>query len=296
MTDFGCERSFAKAAAAVKEHYGVELGASATRKATLKHALRVAPPQRVRTLPTDGPSQIIAESDGSFVPTLYFAEGDGDRRKRRKKEYKEVRLCTAYAHRTVTRYYANGGFCDVERTGAALGRAALLAGWNARAKVHCLGDGATWVARIAEQEFGANSFTLDFFHLCEYVHPCANRCCDQEPEQWTRQQRERFKNNESEAVLAELAKHLEADDPPDAEAPVRCAHRYISNRMEQLNYQEALANELPIGSGNVESAHGHLIQDRMKKSGAAWLMENADALISLRVARANNQWNQLWHN
>lgn len=296
MTDFGCERSFAKAAAAVREHYGVELGTSATRQATLKHALRCPHPERVRTLPSSGPERIIAESDGSFVPVVTFREGEGDRRKRRKKEFKEVRLCTAYAHRSVTGYYANGGFNDVERTGAALGRVALMAGWNSAAKVHCLGDGARWVARIAQEEFGPNAFTLDFYHLCEYLHPCAQGCGAAEPEKWAVQQRERLKQNESASVIAELAQHLEADDLADEQAPVRRAHRYLNNRSGQLNYKDALANELPIGSGKIESAHGHLVQDRIKKSGASWLPENADALISLRVARANNQWSQLWRN
>ena len=40
LTDFGCEQALARAAESVREHYGFELGASAVRTATLKHAQR----------------------------------------------------------------------------------------------------------------------------------------------------------------------------------------------------------------------------------------------------------------
>ena len=42
LTDFGCEHSFGRAVSSVREHYGFELGATAVRTATLKHAQPVA--------------------------------------------------------------------------------------------------------------------------------------------------------------------------------------------------------------------------------------------------------------
>ena len=46
------------------------------------------------------------------------------------------------------------------------------------------------------------------------------------------------------------------------ETPVRDAHRYINQRKDNLNYQGAQQRKLPIGSGEIESAHRHLIQKR----------------------------------
>ena len=40
LADFGCEHSFARAVESVREHYGIEIGASAVRAATLDHAQR----------------------------------------------------------------------------------------------------------------------------------------------------------------------------------------------------------------------------------------------------------------
>jgi len=295
MTDFGCERSFAKATLGLKEHYGIELSATAERSITLKHAHKVPEAAAVRTLPSRGPSWVVAQTDGSFVPIVEFKEGKGDKRTRRKKEYKEVRLCVAYAHKSASAHYASGGFCNVEKTGKALARAALKAGWNAQGSVHCMGDGAAWIAKQAQLQFGSECFLLDFFHVCEYLHPAAQACNPQHPEEWIQQQAQWLKKSESSKVIEAMEPYIEKENIADNNAPVRCAHRYLSNRLEQLDYKSALEKELPIGSGKIESAHGHIIQDRMKKSGAAWDIKNADAMINIRVARANLEWEACWN-
>ena len=81
---------------------------------------------------------------------------------------------------------------------------------------------------------------------------------------------------------------------PDEEAPVRKAYRYLSNREEQLDYQSAPDQELPIGSGLIESAHKHVIQARMKIPGAAWSIENAESIIRARAFRASGYWKDYW--
>src|SRR5271157_1796979 len=44
-------------------------------------------------------------------------------------------------------------------------------------------------------------------------------------------------------------------------------HRYLSARANQLNYRQALAEGLPIGSGEIESAHRYVAQQRLKRPG-----------------------------
>ncbi len=57
-------------------------------------------------------------------------------------------------------------------------------------------------------------------------------------------------------VVQMAAPHREAADQPDDNAPVRACYRYLTNRLDQLDYQGALANNLPIGSGEIESSAG----------------------------------------
>ena len=108
-------------------------------------------------------------------------------------------------------------------------------------------------------------------------------------------QKKRLKRNRSDLVIAELALHLEPKHLLDQDAPVRCAHRYLRNRTELLDYQGTQEQKLPIGSGLIESGHKHVIQFRMKIAGAAWALENADALIQTRARKASGSWTCFWN-
>ena len=52
--------------------------------------------------------------------------------------------------------------------------------------------------------------------------------------------------------------------------------------------------ELPIGSGEVESAHRHILQKRLKIPGAWWRLERAEEMAQIRALRANQRWNEFW--
>ena len=103
-----------------------------------------------------------------------------------------------------------------------------------------------------------------------------------------------MKNNQSPRLLAALSEAVEAPEVPEADAPVRACHRYLSNRVDHLDYQGALANDLPIDSGEIESAHRYVVQQRLKRPGAWWTPDNAEAMLALRTTRANGQWSAYW--
>ncbi len=81
------------------------------------------------------------------------------------------------------------------------------------------------------------------------------------------------------------------DRETSGDAPVRACHRYLRNRPEQFDYPKALQAGLPIGSGEIESAHRHVIQQRLKIPGAWWKIDNADKMLALR---ANRNWENYW--
>lgn len=95
-------------------------------------------------------------------------------------------------------------------------------------------------------------------------------------------------------VLEALRPHLEPPNKPDEKAPVRKCYRYLTNRLDQIDYQGTIKAGLPMGSGEIESAHRHVIQQRLKISGAWWLPENADNMLALRTRRANGEWRSYW--
>ena len=62
-----------------------------------------------------------------------------------------------------------------------------------------------------------------------------------------------------------------------------------------MNYGDALKKELPIGSGEIESSHRHVVQKRLKIAGAWWKIGNANIMLQLRTARANGYWKEYWN-
>jgi hypothetical protein len=297
LTDFGSEHSFRHAAARVLEHYGFEINASAVRDATLHHAQRAAQilskeyEQPFRVLPATGAQQVIAEADGSMVCTV----AGGSRNSKKPREWKEIRLTVAQSLGSTEKFYA-ATFDEVAEVGRRWGHCARRAGWGLNSQIHALGDGAEWVRLQTSEVFGSQgTFLCDFFHVSEYLAEAAPSCRAKLPDQWRRTQQKRLKRGALEKVIQALAEHLEPADKPEEAAPVNNAHRYLSNRKDCLDYPRALRLDLPIGSGMVESGHRHVLQSRLKKAGAAWLLPNADRIANLRVLRANGDWLSLWN-
>ena len=78
------------------------------------------------------------------------------------------------------------------------------------------------------------------------------------------------------------------------ETPVRATYHYLHKRQKNLDYAGARAAGLPIGSGEIESGHRHVIQQRLKIAGAWWTLPNAEVMLRLRTTRANNDWQRYW--
>ena len=111
---------------------------------------------------------------------------------------------------------------------------------------------------------------------------------------WMDAQEDALKTGRLENVVQRLASHREPPEVDDERAPIRRCHRYLSARRNQLNYREALAKDLPIGSGEIESAHRYIAQQRLKLPGAWWRTDHADYMLSLRVTRKNGDWPAYW--
>src|ERR1700689_4509883 len=108
--------------------------------------------------------------------------------------------------------------------------------------------------------------------VCEYLSAAAKAIAKDAAalDAWMNAQKEALKTGRLDQALAALAGHIEAPEVDDDQAPVRRCHRYLSGRRNHLNYHDALANDLPIGSGEIESAHRYIAQQRLKRPGAWW--------------------------
>ena len=296
LADFGAEHSFEASCKRIKEHYGFDINISAVRIETLRHARGAAQmleseySESFRILPKEGADYVIAEADGTMICTLEA----GPRQAKRPRCWQEMRLVAAEAHGSTTPVYG-ATFGDVDDTGRRWGHCAREAGWALSSQIHAMGDGAEWIEKKGREVFGEQLlFTVDFFHLSDYLAAASQSCNPKHPKRWLKTQQDRLKKGAAKKVIQALEANAEADSLPDELAPVRCALRYLRNRLDQIDYPRALANNLPIGSGLIESGNRHVLQARLKRAGTAWLKQNAHDLAQLRVLRSNDRWDEYW--
>jgi hypothetical protein len=295
IVDFGSDASFIESSKKIKEHYGIELPSSSIRKILTQHA-HIINKSLEKIQPKDKPHGkiIIGESDGSMIPIVKFDENiPGDRRKTRATLWAECRLNLAYAQGDIIpKYSATLG--STNEAGRLLAYAADMVGRDEKNLIHCIGDGAPWIAEQVEVQFGSQAnYLLDFYHLSGYLHKAAGCLSPDSKDAWAALQKQRMKNNEINAVLQDLENHLNQQTEAHS-CEARTCYNYMTRRMKQFNYKDALTNKLPIGSGEIESGHRSVIQKRLKQSGGWWLKENAQAVVSLRVLRANGFFENYW--
>jgi len=295
LTDFGADHSFVEATQKMREHYGVELPASGVRTCTLAHAKAIgavkhkAPKEAVKTL--------VSQMDGSMLPIVQTSREPGkDARKAKQLFWREARLCCARSLEVVDCVYG-ATFGTVNIAGLLWREVAQAAGLGSGTYLHGVGDGAPWILNTFQEQFdtsqdGRATYTVDFHHVSDYLAAAASVIAPERNKDWLHQQQELLLQNKVTEVLTTLESHLEPAQ--QQETPIRTAHGYISQRQHHMNYAGAKAAGLPIGSGEVESGHKHVLQKRLKIAGAWWLERHAELMLQLRTVRANRDWNTYW--
>ncbi len=299
VTDFGADVAFAQVMDKLVEHYGVVLGESTIRRITESHARTIFETAQLNaSWPAQtGAETVIAQMDGGMVPIVEPDAAQQDQRKGKQLQWKEAKICLAHAKGSKTLAYGGTLQGDVAQAGRELFHCAKVAGFGSNSRIHAVGDGADWIATQVEEQFGAQGdYLVDFYHVCDYVSAAATAVTNTTPaaEVWMVEQKQRLKTRRASELMQALRPHLEPTSLADEEAPVRQCHRYLSHRLHQLDYQSALANDLPIGSGEIESAHRYIVQQRLKRPGSWWRAANAEHMLALRLNRANNRWGEYW--
>jgi len=301
ITDFAADDPFAKVPSKLREHYGFEIGESTIQRITLGHAQVIF--ESAEGVDLEFPKepglykQIVAETDGGMIPVMEPDAGQNDKRKGKKLSWREAKITLAHANGSRTPVYGGGIEGGADMAGRKLLTCAVRAGFGTESRVHAVGDGAPWIVGQVEERFGEQgSYLIDLYHVCEYLGAAAKTIApdDAARKAWVETQKDALKTGRLDEVLAALAPHREAPGVIDEQAPARVCHRYLAARKDQLNYPDALAQGLPVGSGEIESAHRYVVQRRLKLAGAWWRVENAEHMIALRINRLNGDWEAYW--
>ncbi len=156
-------------------------------------------------------------------------------------------------------------------------------------EVVVIGDGAKWIWEHVAGTFGSERIEiLDWYHCCQHlwtIGAAVHGVGTPETAAWVDQAKDLIWERGPADLLAFLAT-LQA--PTEEGCTVLATERgYFRSNAERMHYQTYRDQRLPIGSGAVESAAKHLVQQRMKRAGMRWSDLGARAILHLRCAMLN---------
>jgi len=172
-------------------------------------------------------------------------------------------------------------------------------GVNCMARVHALGDGASWIWKSVQRVLTGCVQTLDFFHACEHLSQCAEGIFGED----TAEARSAFEHSRSLLLAAGWAgvcqwvgELLAVDSEQEQGKRRRWTDKligYFVKHLGRLNYAERLAAGRAIGSGTVEG-QAKTLGLRMKRRGARWNKVNVQPMASLVCVRHSRHWCAYW--
>jgi hypothetical protein len=134
---------------------------------------------------------------------------------------------------------------------------------------------------------------LDILHVASYVWKAAKALCSNavEQEEFARERLFRILKGEVAGVimgLKQMSTRRQLSSEKAADIDTVCG--YFTAHQDRMKYNEYLAAGYPIATGVIEGACRHLVKDRLERSGMKWVVEGAQAMLTLRSIRASNAW------
>jgi hypothetical protein len=164
-------------------------------------------------------------------------------------------------------------------------------------RVVVLGDGAEWIWKRAAQFVGRPGVEVleivDMHHAYDHLWTVGRAVFDVEAvvTAWVEPLKDALYTQGACAVLAAL----DALEPSAAAADVlRTTRAYFADNAARMDYPRFVAQQLPVGSGAIESLCKSLIEEREKGAGMRWTGAGAQAVASLRALHRSGDWAAFW--
>jgi hypothetical protein len=157
-----------------------------------------------------------------------------------------------------------------------------------------LTDGAEPLQDRVCDELAHFTLTLDIIHASEYLWNAANAWMGEtHPNRvtWVGEQLLEILSGRTTTVIQTLENLTQLASLSTSQLEtLNTTIGYYQRNLPYMRYDQNLALGWPIGTGAVEGACGHLVQDRMERSGMRWTKQGAQAVLDLRSVRVNDDW------
>lgn len=310
-------QSFAKAAAALREDWGVDYdGKQIQRWSQLAGESLLADQGRERRLyeqgqrpsgPVNDPLLLVIGMDGGRVQTREKQE-ENDSRWREDKvltirsylpgdghEKKPQPLVTTYrATMHPSREFGVGARLEAERRGIRQAR-----------RVVVIGDGAGWIDTLHREHFPRHPRVIDWYHAAEHLHDVAKavhpqRASDQE--QLAQRLKVMLWEGQVQEVILAIEQASQAAGPPQEDDPPSHPRRvlqqnlgYFQRHGRHMNYPAYRARGWPIGSGMTEAGVKQF-NKRVKGTEQFWHEQGVEPILALRALwlSDDDRWEHYW--
>ena len=168
----------------------------------------------------------------------------------------------------------------------------------------CLTDGERALEQRAikylKAAFGDLTLILDIIHVLEYLWDAAHVFFDvgsEDARQWVRERLLAILQGRVCTVVAGMRQSATKLGYSEKQRePVDKACNYYLHNKHRMQYDVYLTQGLPIASGSVEGACGHLVKDRMELTGALWNVydKSADAVLKMRALDKSGDFDAYW--
>jgi hypothetical protein len=180
---------------------------------------------------------------------------------------------------------------DPQEFGRHLWRVARELGYAQAPLCAFIADGSHWLWSLAGERFGRAIQILDFYHLAQHVHQCAEVFFGQATEaarRWALQ----IKGTLRASMVDEALRRVETL-PVLTDEHRQAKHElvtYLTNNCDRMDYVRYEKLGLPIGSGEVEAQCKTLVQARCKQAGMRWSTHGLESLLRVRCAVADGSY------
>lgn len=233
-----------------------------------------------------------------------YIEADGSMVLIRKEGYKEIKLGMIFKDSMILNRHKERHIIAEKDYVACLGTAeefkkmlwaaAIRNNFQNAKEIVILGDGAKWLWNMAHELFPEATCILDYYHFEEHVYECANAISPEDElarKRWSKSIIDGFMEGRIEETISSIHENDYLDE--SVRNKVKAFIGYLENNKDKMNYNKYKELGYFIGSGAIESAHKHVIQQRLKLAGMRWSREGAQYISTLRATSKSNRWGKV---
>jgi hypothetical protein len=189
-----------------------------------------------------------------------------------------------------------GAVETADEFGRRLYREAGKRGWSRAHKRVVMGDGAEWIWNLVAEHFPEAMQIVDLYHARQHLWELARRLYPNDPAQlkaWIKAHQKRLLDKGKIAKLVGVLRALQSSNPEIAEK-IRTEADYFERNTERMRYPKFRRQHLFVGSGVIEAGCKTVVASRLKRSGMFWTVRGANAILALRCACLNGEFEDYW--